>query len=239
MARRHPGEMTPRQATVICGPTRARPFQHRPTANFTDRSFDPETDFFCTPRHESGIVTKMRLSVSRIVCAAVFVAGVSWSPEALAVPYELRPGTKANNFEFGPRFGYGFGAGHPFGSAWLDYLYHFRRDQSGPAIGAAALIGGWRNYFGLASGFMFEWDIRLVPSKNLGLYLGPHVVVGYGFRRYHNDRYHSFFGMVGPTLKLVVNDFWVFWARPVNFDVRLGGPFFGSLTSALGAGITW
>ncbi len=181
----------------------------------------------------------MRFSWSGVLAAAVFTAGVAWSPEAGAVPRELRPGTKANNFEFGPRFGYGFGHRHAYGSAWLDYLYHFSGDQSGPAIGAAAFIGGWRNYFGFASGFMFEWDFQLVPSKNLGLYLGPHVVAGYGFHRFVDDRYHSFFVMAGPTLKLCLNDFWVFWVRPFNFDGRIGRFFQPSVTSAIGAGITW
>lgn len=167
------------------------------------------------------------------------MTGLTWSTDAQAVPSELRPGTKANNFDFGPRFGYGFGHKNPVASGWLDYLYHFSGTQEGPAIGVAALVGGWKNYFGFASGFMFEWDFLLVPGKNLGLYLGPHVVAGYGFRRHHNDRYHSFFAMAGPTLKLSVNDFWSFWARPVNFDLRLGGPFQGTLTSAIGVGITW
>ena len=40
-------------------------------------------------------------------------------------------------------------------------------------------------------------------------------------------------------IKLSVNDFWSCWARPVNFDLRLGGPFQGTLTSAIGVGITW
>ncbi|MCA9634492.1 MAG: hypothetical protein KC420_00470 [Myxococcales bacterium] len=162
------------------------------------------------------------------------------APEAQAVPSSLRDGTKANRFEFGPHVGYGFGRGPgPAGAAWLDYLYHFKGNAEGPALGVVTHVGGWARYFGFAVGPMFEWDFKLIPSKPLGLYLGPHVAAGYGFYKWNKTPYHSFFAMAGPTVKLIVNDFWCFWARPVNIDMRWYGFFAASYGAAIGAGITW
>ena len=169
---------------------------------------------------------------------ATFAIGTS---EAAAVPTELRDGTKANRFEFGPHAGFGWGKKDigPAGSVWLDYLYHFSGNAEGPALGVVAQVGGWRDYFGFSVGPMFEWDFKLIQSKPLGLYLGPHVAAGYRFDRWNKTPAHAFFATVGPTLKLIVNDFWCFWARPLNIDVRWYGYVAGNYGGALGAGITW
>ena len=46
--------------------------------------------------------------------------------------------------------------------------------------------------------------------------------------------------MMGPTLKLSFNDFWSFYARPINLEVAFNGDGagFGGLFS-VGAGITF
>ncbi|MCA9715436.1 MAG: hypothetical protein KC468_12225 [Myxococcales bacterium] len=165
------------------------------------------------------------------------------STDAQAVPPELRPGTKPHHFEFGPTFGWGFfgpGDAYPLASAWIDYRYHFFGNAEGPSLGVASLIGGWRNRFSFTVGPMFEWDFRLVKDKPLGLYLGPHIVSGWRVETFRdNPTYHYFFAMVGPTLKLIVNDFWVFWVRPANIDFRFGHAIYGNWGGALGAGITF
>lgn len=171
----------------------------------------------------------------------IFSAVALAAPEAGAVPPELREGTKANRFEFGPHVGFGWGNRGigPAGAVWLDYLHHFSGNAEGPALGVVSHVGGWRDYFGFTIGPMFEWDFKLIPSKNLGLYLGPHVAAGYSFHRWKGTPPHSFFAQVGPTLKLIVNDFWVFWARPLNFDIRWYGYIAGNYGGAIGAGITF
>ena len=176
------------------------------------------------------------LALSLSVAAGVALIAT----EAQAIPPELRDGTKANRFEFGPHVGYGWGRGiGPAGSVWLDYLYHFKGNAEGPALGVVTHVGGWRDYIGFSAGPMFEWDFKLVPSKPLGLYLGPHFAAGYNFNRWRGIGYHGFFAMAGPTLKLIVNDFWCFWARPANFDIRWYDGFHGNYGAAIGAGITW
>ncbi|MBK8264436.1 MAG: hypothetical protein IPK80_24225 [Nannocystis sp.] len=169
-----------------------------------------------------------------------FVAISTASTAALAVPKELRPGTKPHYFEFGPNVGYGFyGPRGALGGAWLDYMYHFQGGAEGPALGVLTLFGGWNRYFSFSVGPMFQWDFKLVKSKPLGLYLGPHVSTGYSFFSWRGVGDHSFYAMVGPTVKLIVNDFWCFWARPLNFDLRWYGRVDGNFGAALGAGITF
>jgi hypothetical protein len=160
------------------------------------------------------------------------------------VPTELRPGTKGQNFDFGPAFGVGFGNGGPLGGVWLDYLYHFRGNQEGPAIGALGVFSAWPGRIGGTAAFMFQWDFALVPSKNLGLYLGPHAALGFtGGRWNKNHNYAALYGMGGATLKLSVNDFWSFWVRPVNMELYAGNfpgdNLRGGFGASLGAGITF
>ena len=176
-----------------------------------------------------------------LACAWVTAAAIAGaSAEARAIPPELRPGTKPHYFEFGPTVGYGvLGPRGGLGGAWLDYLYHFKGNAEGPALGALTVFGGWSRYFSFAVGPMFQWDFKLVPSKPLGLYLGPHVSTGYTFVSWRGVGAHSFYAMAGPTLKLIVNDFWCFWARPLNFDFRWFGRADLNFGAALGAGITF
>ncbi|MEZ4452125.1 MAG: hypothetical protein R3B09_21855 [Nannocystaceae bacterium] len=170
------------------------------------------------------------------VFAVLALAGT----DAGAVPSSLRPGTKPHYFEFGPTVGYGFhGPLGPAGGAWLDYLYHFKGDAEGPALGVLTTFGAWKHRFAFNVGPMFQWDFKLVPSKALGLYLGPHISAGYAFGAFDGRNYHSFYALVGPTLKLIVNDFWCFWARPLNFDIRYYGAITGNYGAAIGAGITF
>lgn len=179
---------------------------------------------------------------------APFVLGLGLSLASAdaeaSTPPELTPGTKGQNFDFGAAFGVGINGGGPIGGIWLDYLYHFRRNQEGPAIGALGVFNAWPGRLGGTLGFMFEWDIRLVPSQNLGLYLGPHVVAGFTGGRCCNDNgYAAFYGMGGPTLKLSFKDFWSFWIRPLNLELFAGDfpgdDFRAGWGAALGAGITF
>lgn len=176
-----------------------------------------------------------------LACAiASFASVVALSPEAAAIPKELRPGTKPHYFEFGPTVGYGFRGPHgAAGGAWLDYLYHFKGNAEGPALGVLTVFGGWSRYFTFSVGPMFQWDFKLVASKPLGLYLGPHVSTGYSFFSWRGVGDHSFYALAGPTVKLIVNDFWCFWARPMNFDFRWYGVADLNYGAALGAGITF
>jgi len=184
-----------------------------------------------------------RRALTLMIPLALGLGALAFAQPAQArTPPELAPGTKPQNFDFGPAFSVGF-AGGPLGGIWLDYLYHFRGDQEGPAIGAMATLSAWPGRFGVASGFMFEYDFRLVPSKNLGLYLGPHFVAGFTAGRWRGNGYGAFYGMGGPTLKLSLNDFWSFWLRPINIEI-IGGSlpgdnFYAGWGGALGAGITF
>lgn len=178
-----------------------------------------------------------RASIVPALC--VFGALALAGAEARAVPSSLRPGTKPHYFEFGPTVGHGFrGPLGPAGGVWLDYLYHFKGNAEGPALGVLTTFAAWKRHYAFNVGPMFQWDFKLVASKPLGLYLGPHFAAGYAFGAF-DRRYHTFFFMAGPTLKLIVNDFWCFWARPLNFDFRWYGAFSGNYGAAIGAGITF
>ena len=182
----------------------------------------------------------MRALLTRLAPLALMAAVYAHSTDAQAIPPELRPGTKPHHFEFGPTFGWGFFGPDDYrgASALIDYRYHFFGKPEGPSLGVASFIGGWERRFHFSVGPMFEWYFRLVKDKPLGLYLGPHIISGWRFDSHRDDRaYHYFFAMVGPTLKLIVNDFWVFWVRPANIDFRFGPHTYGHWNGALGAGI--
>jgi len=186
---------------------------------------------------------------SRKALGSIIVAVASLSIVALPsrdarakIPPDLREGTKPNYFEFGPTAGHGFGAHGTHADGWLNYLHHFRGAAEGPALGAVVVGGGWDRSYRFMAGVLFEWDFKLIKDKPLGLYLGPHVAGGYGFRdRRHDDRVtsHGFQITAGPTLKLLLNDFWSFWVRPTNVDLLIGTDFGPGVTGAIGAGITF
>lgn len=185
------------------------------------------------PRRALGVV---------VAVACLGVVGLSSADARAEIPPELRPGTKPHYFEFGPTVGHGFGAHGTHADGWLNYLYHFKGGPEGPALGAVLVGGGWNRSYRFMAGALFEWDFKLVPSKPLGLYLGPHVAAGYGFRHHRRDdgvSSHGFQLVAGPTVKLLVNDFWSFWVRPINVDLLIGTDFGPGLNAALGAGITF
>lgn len=175
----------------------------------------------------------------RLASFALLLTVLGLSSDAYAIPPALAPGTKANNFDFGPAFGVGRHGSAELGGLWLDFLHHFRGDQSGPALGAMAQFTGSPASLSVVGGIMGEWDFRLVPSKELGLYLGPHAVFGFATGRSNEVGYGAFYGMVGPTVKLSVNDFWSFWVRPANAELFAGRGIWGSYRGTLGAGITF
>jgi hypothetical protein len=191
------------------------------------------------------VIPDMRTLPLNLAALTVVAALFTWSSTAqAAIPPELRPGTKPHYFEFGPTFNFGFLGDGPYGgpgaAAILDYRYHFQGGAEGPSLGVLSTVGGWSNRFHFSAGPMFEWDFKLVGDKPLGLYLGPHIAAGYHISTHKGDpAYHAFTTMLGPTLKLIVNDFWVFWVRPANFEMRFAGDIYGSWSGALGAGITW
>lgn len=179
-------------------------------------------------------------ALGAVACLAT--VGLSSADASAKIPTELRPGTKPHYFEFGPTAGHSLGPHGTHANGWLNYLYHFRGGPEGPALGAVLVGGGWNKSYRLMAGALFEWDFKLIPSKALGLYLGPHVAGGYGFRHRGRDgrlTSHGFQLTAGPTVKLLLNDFWSFWVRPINVDLLIGRDFGPGLTGALGAGITF
>lgn len=178
--------------------------------------------------------------------------GIPSSAQA-GIPKELRPGTHPHVWEFGPAFGIGVnGPVGPLASGWTNYLYHFRGDMSGPALGAVLVAGGWNQHASVTTGAMFEWDFQVVPSKPLGVYLGPHVIAGYsGYFHFHdgpddgpgngnghdNSADHWFYSQAGATARLILNDRWSFWVRPTNFEFRVANEFNFSWGASLGAGL--
>jgi len=119
-----------------------------------------------------------------------------------------------------------------FGRAGLDFQYHFKGGDVGPALGALFYTHFAPSTFGFNVGPMFLWDFRVHQGGKFKLYLAPLVAAGYAYTTYDS---HAFFADFGGQLKGVWNDRVGFFVRPINFSVWAGrGAAFGIYSLLVG-----
>jgi hypothetical protein len=157
------------------------------------------------------------------------------------IPTVLRPGTH-------PWYG-GLGLGgaigvHNSGSRFklIEFIgYHFDGNASGPALGLDI-----QESFGsgttLELGPKFLWDIPII--RNLGLYLTPSAMIGYGYTGGCSDgcggRNASFFDMqFGFEGKLMLADRAFVFFRPLTLDFEINGGFAFRWDIMFGGGVTF
>ena len=110
------------------------------------------------------------------------------------------------------------------GRLTLDFQYHFRRTDVGPALGAQTHMHFARGLFGMDLGPIFLWDFRLVATRKFKLYIAPLTALGYHFTRItdFDATAHGSFMDFGVQLKGIVKDRVGFFVRPANFSVIAG-----------------
>jgi hypothetical protein len=155
----------------------------------------------------------------------------------------FKPGTKGNEVRFGagPSFGVHdswhagrhWHGGNVQGKFALEALFHFKGNPEGPALGPYVHFRtSGRHNFGGAIGPMFAWDIRVPPRKQVAFYISPHAGLGWGWN-HHLDHHHGnsdhhgytihYFNMqVGVTGRLIINNVFEIWFRPLNTDIYIG-----------------
>jgi len=109
--------------------------------------------------------------------------------------------------------------GGALGKAGLDFHYHFKGGDVGPALGGWIYTHFAPGTFGFNVGPMFLWDFRVHSSGRFKLYLAPLIVAGYSYTTYD---WHAFFADFGMQLKGVWNNRVGFFVRPLNFSVWAG-----------------
>lgn len=101
------------------------------------------------------------------------------------------------------------------------FMFHLSGDASGPAIGFVMQQGFNANdVFGLTLAPRFEWDIQI--DQRYAIYISPGVSLGYHLYRGAGTG-HAIDLQLGATAKLIIQDRWLVWFRPANFNVIIAG----------------
>jgi hypothetical protein len=157
--------------------------------------------------------------------AALLFLGLATAPAiAFAGPNDnssSRPWTL--NIGLGPMVN--LEGGSVLGKGGLDFQYHFKGGDVGPALGGQFYMHFRDHVFGFQVGPIFLWDFRLVTAGNFKLYLAPLVAAGYSFTTFTpspGGESHAFFMDFGGQLKGVWNDRVGFFVRPTNFSLLAG-----------------
>lgn len=149
-------------------------------------------------------------------------------------PEALRPGTNPWFFDAG--FGWANNLEDLGGQFKLvqEIGYHFSGNASGPAIGAAISESMGNGFFTFAAGFKFWWDIQIV--QDLGLYVSPFAVAGFAVATQSGFTSGFFNFQGGAQVKLIINDTWNVFVRPLAFDF-FAGDFFAVRYDFIAGGV--
>lgn len=151
---------------------------------------------------------------------------------------EAGPSDNSSGRPFAAQLGLGAAVGIPggglFGRAPIDFQYHLRGGDVGPAIGAWLPIHFDSGMFGMNLGPMFLWDFRVGQAGNAKLYLGPLAATGYGFSAatHGHGAAHFWFLTLGAQFRALWNDKVGLFVRPATFDLWVGNGWAGGNWSA-------
>jgi hypothetical protein len=186
------------------------------------------------------------VAVGLVLCSA---------PDAQAAPEILRPGTRPweADMGFGPSFiaynNYNNHCDHYYysGCSWrgnnrgdfqfkmMEQIgYHFFKDSSGPALGLN-LEEGFVYAFRFEANAKFWWDIQLVDD--MAIYLYPEAKLGFAF--WTNPFEPYFNTQVGLGAKVILDDRWVVFLRPIAPSFFIGRSFIFAWDVMLGGGVTF
>jgi hypothetical protein len=112
-------------------------------------------------------------------------------------------------------------SGLALGKLGLDFQFHFRRGDVGPALGAAWWLHFRGHVLGFNLGPMFLWDFRVYAKRKVKLYIAPTITTGYALTGFvpNGGSRSAFFLDFGGQFKALVNDRVGVFVRPVNFSL--------------------
>jgi hypothetical protein len=186
-----------------------------------------------------------RAKLGALAAGSIAALGILCEPStAEAIPRVLRPGTRpwVADIGFGPSIMAYTPSSH-FGRGRRGVMFklmqeiggHFQGDAEGPALGGV-LEESFGNDVRLSVGCKFWWDIKIIDD--LGLYLTPEAKVGMALWTGH-----TFYGYFNPQLgfgaKLMLDDRWMVFLRPITADFYVGRYFFFGWDIMAGGGVTW
>lgn len=173
---------------------------------------------------------------------AVLLASAS---EAQAYPRVLRPGTRPweVSIGFGPSI-IGVEDRHP--RALRQHVQfkmmqqiggHFQGDSEGPALGGT-LEEAFIHDIRFSAGCKFWWDIKIIDD--LGLYLFPEAKAGFAIWTDPGHDIDPFFNVqAGFGGKLILDDRWMVFLKPITPDFYIGRHFVFAWDILLGGGVTF
>jgi hypothetical protein len=121
-----------------------------------------------------------------------------------------------------------------------DFGYHFSGDGEGPAIGGAIEQTFGSSLYTFNPAGKFWWDIQIT---DMAIYVAPFGKLGYVLGSAGGQVAHGFNIGLGAEGRVVLDDRWMLFARPGQFDMILGDfagdSFTASLSFLIGGGATF
>lgn len=181
----------------------------------------------------------MRTMIKALSIAALAAAASPISSAAHAQTGDaLRPGTRP----MFATFGVGPAAGLSGSVTQLKiaeaFGYHLSGDSSGLAIGVELQQSFGSSIFALEMGPKAWFDIQ--PIANLGFYLSPSVMLGFGYASASFGGSAAGFDMqFGFEGKLIINDRGLVFFRPFTLDITVGDGTAVRWDVMFGGGVTF
>jgi len=163
--------------------------------------------------------------VTKLPAALVFL-GLAGAPAIAAAGPNDNSSSRPWTLDIGMGPMVNLEGGAALGKGGLDFHYHFKGGDVGPALGGQFYMHFRDHVFGFNLGPMFLWDFRVFQGGKFKMYLAPLVALGYSLTNFHGGGFsansHQFFMDFGGQFKGVWNDRVGFFIRPVNFSVWAG-----------------
>ena len=121
----------------------------------------------------------------------------------------------------------------------FDFGYHFSGDGEGPAIGASLEQTFGKGFYTFNPNFKFWWDIMIA---DMAIYVAPFAKAGYILGA-NGGGAHGFVLGQGVEGRVVLDDRWFTFFRPIQVDIVIGD-FFGDTVNVnlfvfIGGGVTF
>jgi hypothetical protein len=160
---------------------------------------------------------------SRSLIVASMLGGAALPSLAWAGPSD-RSSSRPTAVQIGIGPVVGIPGGGVSGRIPLDFQYHFRGGDVGPALGMQLPLNFSRGSLGMHIGPSFVWDFRVAQVGRAKLYLGPLATTGYGFSAatHGGGAAHFWYLTLGAQFRALWNDKVGLFIRPASFDVLVG-----------------
>jgi hypothetical protein len=160
----------------------------------------------------------------RLLLASIPAAVVTLAPSVASAGPNDNSSSRPWSLQVGIGPSINLESGGAFGKAGLDFQYHFKGGDVGPALGGLFYFHFAERVFGFNVGPIFMWDFRVYSGGKFKLYLAPLIAAGYSLTTVTHTNFvgNAFFLDLGGQLKGMVNDRVGFFVRPATFSMWAG-----------------